>query len=225
MRQALGGDEALDAVKSFSLETAGSSSVKGRSFPIDDDYHYVLPDRYLRVRRLHGASLRVFEGFKGAQLIRRRSDGGGVRGAVPDGDRLTLARWRHDAARFVLALMGRSLPTYPLEFSLAGREQAAGIVYDVVEATGGGIRMRLHVDSFTHLPAMVTTTGLERAPEIRWIVSEFKRTGSLNWPTHIEEQAEGLLDEEYTVRRWKINPAIDARTFDPGSHDTPTTRQ
>ena len=225
MRQALGGDAALIDVKSFSLQTEGSSSLKGRSYPIDDEYHYVLPDRYVRVRRLRGASLRMFEGFKADQLIRRRSDGGGVRGPLPDGDRLTLARWRHDAARFVLALMGRALPTYPLEFSVAGREQAAGIVYDVVEATGEGIRMRLHVDSLTHLPAMVTTTGLERAPEIRWIVSEFKATGSLNWPTHIEEQAEGLLDEEFTVRRWKINPAIDARTFNPGNDEKSEARQ
>jgi hypothetical protein len=121
-------------------------------------------------------------------------------------------------------LMGKSLPTYPLEFSVAGREEVAGITYDIVEAMGSGIRMRLHVDSLTHLPAMVTTVGLERAPEVRWIVSKFKRTGPLNWPTHIEEQAEGLMDEEFSVRRWKINPAIDARTFDPGNDEKPEAR-
>jgi hypothetical protein len=224
MRQALGGDAALDGVRSFSLETSGSVSLQGRSVPISDEYHFVLPDRYLRVRRPRGASLHVFEGFKGDQLIRRARYGGDAPGAVPEGDRLTLARWRHDAARFVLVLMGKSLPTYPLEFSVAGREEVAGITYDIVEAMGSGIRMRLHVDSLTHLPAMVTTVGLERAPEVRWIVSKFKRTGPLNWPTHIEEQAEGLMDEEFSVRRWKINPAIDARTFDPGNDEKPEAR-
>lgn len=215
MRDALGGEAALDGVKSFSLETRGSVSVQGRSVSINDEYYFVLPDRYLRVRELRGASMRVFEGFRGAQLIRRASHDGGKTSALAEGDRLTLARWRHDAARFVLALMGTSLPTYPLEFSVVGREDAGGIVYDVVEAAGDGIRMRLHVDTLTHLPAMVTTRGLERSPEIRWLLSKFKRTGPLNWPTQIEEQADGLMDEEVTVRRWKINPATDARTFDP----------
>jgi hypothetical protein len=215
MRQALGGEAALDRVKSFSLETTGWVSVQGRSVPIRDHYYFVLPDRYLRVRELRGASLRVFEGFKGDELIRRASHDGKRPGALAEGDRLTLARWRHDAARFVFALLGTSLPTYPLAFSVIGQDQAAGIVYDVVEATADGARMRLYVDSLTHLPVMVTTGGLERAPEIRWLLSKFKRTGPLNWPTQMEEQAEGLMSEEVTVRRWKINPATDAGTFDP----------
>lgn len=226
MRQALGGEAALDAVKSFSLETRGSVSVEGRTIPMTDEYYFVLPDRYVRIRQPRsGWSLRLFEGFNGEQLIRRASYDRARPGALAEGDRLTLARWRHDAGRFALALLGTSLPTYPLEFSLAGREEAAGTVYDVVEATGNGIRMRLHVDSRTHLPAMVTTVGLERAPEIRWFVSKFKRTGLLTWPTHIEEQADGLMDEEFTVRRWKTNDAIDPRTFDPGNHHRSVTRQ
>ena len=226
MRQALGGEAALDAVKSFALEARGSVSVEGRTIPMSDEYYFVLPDRYLRIRQPRGGgSLRVFEGFNGKQLIRRASYDRARPEALAEGDRLTLARWRHDAARLALALLGTSLPTYPLEFSVAEREEAAGTIYDVVEATGDGIRMRLHVDSRTHLPAMVTTLGLERAPEIRWLVSKFKRTGPLNWPTHIEEQAEGLMDEEFTVRRWKTNAAIEPRTFDPGNQDRSVTRQ
>ena len=51
MRQALGGEAALDAVKSFSLETTGSVSLQGRSFPMSNKYYFVLPDRYLRVQQ------------------------------------------------------------------------------------------------------------------------------------------------------------------------------
>ena len=220
MRQALGGDAALDAVKSLSMRAIGTMSVKGLTIELDEEVFLVLPDHYLRVRRLmprfaeSASGAQMFEGFRGAELIRATS-----RRTLPpsmggDADRLTLLRWRHDAARLVFALLGTSLPEYPLEFSAAGIEHVGDETFDLVDARGpGGVVMRLHVDQRTHLPAMVTTTGLERVPESRWLLTEFKRSGAVNWPRKIEQLSENVMQEMLTVKEWKVNPPIERSKF------------
>ena len=222
MRQALGGDAALADVKSVSLEAAGQMSIKGTSMDVADDYFMVWPDHFMRVRRLVGMSrfasvsdMKMYQGCRGDVVIRsggRRSTPPTV---TPTGDRLALAKCRHDAARLALALTGTSIPVFPLEFSVSGVEEAGGERYEIVAAQGpDSVRLQLYVEAKTHLPAMVVSNGLERTPELKWFLSDFKRTGAFVWPRRIEEQAEGLT-ETLTIKAWKVNPRIDARTFEP----------
>ena len=219
MRQALGGAAALDSLQALSMTATGRMEVKGMTMAVADDYFLMLPDHYMRVRRLvirdvSSEDARVYEGFRGGELIlvlgRRPPP------AVPGGDRLALAKSRHDAARLMLALTGRSLPTYPLEFKAVGREDVGSSTYDTVEAHGPeGVVMQLYIDTKTHLPAMIASRGLEKTPDTRWFLAEFKDTAGLNWPREIEEQVEGGLSETLTVRSWKLNPKLDPRLFVP----------
>ena len=222
MRQALGGEAALAAVKSLSMTASGQMTVKGKSMPVADEYFLVIPDHYLRVRRLmpnmseplrsRVSDSALFEGFRGDQLIRRIGDRHPP--AAPDGDRLALAKWRHDAARLLLALAGRTLPGYPMTLGSPGTEEITGISYDIVEGRGpDGVVMRLYVDAKTHLPDMVATTGLEKTPDTNWFLSDFKKVNGLNWPGEIEEQVEGALTEVLQIRSWKVNPRLDSRMF------------
>jgi hypothetical protein len=219
MRNALGGEAALDAVRSLSMTATGRMEIKGMSMGIADEYALLFPDHYLRTRRLivsRSADGAIFEGFRGDQLIRvigrRKTPPPGV----PNGDPLAFAKFRHDAARLVLALTGRTLPNYPLTLAAAGTEEAGGSTYDIIEARGPeGVIMRLYVDAKTHLPAMVASSGLEKTPFTRWLLSEFKKADGLNWPWEIEEQVDGGLVETVTVKSWKVNPPLDPRSFDP----------
>lgn len=223
MRNALGGEAVLDGVKSLSMTATGRMEIKGMSMGIADQYHLLFPDHYLRTRRLvaNMSAARVVdaaltEGFRGDHLIRLVGMRKTPRPAVPDADRLALAKLRHDAARIVLVLTGRSLTTYPLAFGFAGTEDIGGIAYDIVEARGPGeVLMRLYVDKTTHLPAMVASSGLEKTPDTRWFVSEFKKTDRLNWPREFEERLDGGHTETLTIKSWKLNPPLDPRTFDP----------
>jgi hypothetical protein len=212
MRQALGGEAPLAAIKSLSMTASGHMTVKGKSMPIADEYFLLIPDHYLRVRRLRVSDLALFEGFRGDQLIRRIGDRHPP--AAPDGDRLALGKWRHDAARLLLALAGRTLPGYPMTLGSPGTEEITGITYDIVEGRGpDGVVMRLYVDAKTHLPDMVATTGLEKTPNTNWFLSDFKETNGLNWPGEIEEQVEGALTEVLQIKSWKVNPKLDSRMF------------
>ena len=222
MRQALGGEAALAAVKSLSMTASGEMTVKGKSMPVADEYFLLIPDHYLRVRRLipniseplrsRVSDSALFEGFRGDQLIRRIGDRHPP--AAPDGDRLALAKWRHDAARLLLALAGRTLPGYPMTLASPGTEEVTGVSYDIIEGRcPDGVVMRLYVDAKTHLPDMVATTGLEKTPDTNWFLSDFKKVNGLNWPGEIEEQVEGALTEVLQIKSWKVNPRLDSRMF------------
>jgi hypothetical protein len=225
MRVALGGEAPLDGIQSMSMRAEGDMTVKGLKLRVVDEYFLLLPDNYLRTRKLDLAGFqystpnasKLFEGFTGPRLIRAMSGGRALPSqASPDGDRLMLAKMRHDAARLVLALTGRTVSTYPLELAAAGTEDVGGATYNIVEARGAdGVILRLYVDGNTHLPAMIATSGLEKTPDTRWLVSEFKKTDGLNWPRRIEEQTDGGLIETLTVKSWKLNPKLDPRTFVP----------
>jgi hypothetical protein len=232
VRAALGGEAVLDGIQSLSMRAEGEMAVKGLRLRLADEYLLLLPDNYLRTRRLDIANLsqygtpnasRVFEGFKGPHLIRGVSGGRALPNiAAPDGDRLMLAKLRHDAARLFFALTGRSMSAESMELNAAGIEDVAGVSYEILEArVAEGLLLRLHLDAKTHLPAMVTSTLPPGTTETRWLLSEFKRTGPVHWPRHIEDQTSGVLTETLSVREWKVNPKIDPRKFDVGRRDEP----
>ena len=224
MRVSLGGEHVLDGIQSISMRAEGEMTAKGLRLRIVDEYLVLLPDNYLRIRNMDLADIsqystpnasRMFSGFQGPHLIRKVNGPLPLKGN-PDADRLMLAKWRHDAARLVLGLTGRALSTYPLEFAGSGTENVGGSTYNTVEARGQeGVVMRLYVDAKTHLPAMIATSGLQRTPETRWLVSDFKKTAGLTWPRQIEEQVEGGVTETLTVKSWKLNPKLHPRTFVP----------
>jgi hypothetical protein len=226
MRRALGGDAALDAVKALSMTGSGEMLAKGYSMSVEDDYFLVLPDKYVRVRRMMARVFqssatgyqtpRVYEGFRGEDIIRTFAFRTPAVAIPPSADRLALARWRHHATRLLLVLTGRPLPGYPLTYERVRVEEAGGTAYDVIEAQAPGeVRLELYVDAHTRLPAMIATTGLERSGPSRWLISDFKKNGALMWPRHFEEQVDGGFSETVQVRRWRVNPRIDARTFTP----------
>ena len=220
MRQAIGVEAMLDGFKGLSMTAVGEIKLKGLALDVADEYFMLMPDHYLRVRRPRvarsgGDSRPLKEGFRGDRLIRPLG-GHTPPEVLHEGDRLALAKWRHDAARLILALTGTALPSYPMTFTAAGTEEAGGSTYEIVESrSADGVVMRLFVDTTTHLPAMVATTGLEKTPDTRWFVSSFKKTAGLNWPTSIEEQTDVGISEMVTVKAWRLNPRIDARVFDP----------
>lgn len=229
MRVALGGEAVLDDIHSISMRAEGEMTVKGMRLRLVDEYLLLLPDNYLRTRQLDLAGFqyptpnasKLFEGFTGARLIRALGGGRALPSPpTPDGDRHMLAKMRHDAARLLFALTGRSMSGEPMELVVAGSEVAADAAYEILEARAAdGLVLRLHVDQKTHLPAMVTSTIPPAGTETRWLLGKFKRTGPVNWPREIEEQAAGIMTATFTVKDWKVNPRIDARRFDVrGTH-------
>lgn len=176
-RQALGGDAALAAVRSFTV--GGSEKMNLGNVVLDQalTIDCELPDKFLRERiiRSQGPAgpmeITHRDGFNGDDLIREtlRQD---PLGLPPPAD-INPPRTAEEAARarerqvisnkqellkLALALFAASIDSYPVQFTYAGQmplEPSA--VADVVEVKAAdGFTLRLFVDVITHLPAMIT---------------------------------------------------------------------
>lgn len=242
MRQALGGDAALDAVKTLALEGPIISTYNGQTLNRSHQLLAAFPDRFVRVVRLSPPGyvpmeITVYSGlnrdvpiFKIDTRGMRLKTPPGASGASPEVQAGAAIRRRQELARFSLVLLGKSIDTYPLEFTSVGREDIGGTIYDVIEATDPNrVSMRLYVDAATHLPSALSFPGEKPLPLVRpgemaivslelverhWRFSEFKKQDGLNWPRRLEELLAGNVVEDIRFKTVKINPRIDARKFD-----------
>jgi hypothetical protein len=138
-------------------------------------------------------------------------------------------------ARHALALLLRS--DAPITY--AGVAEAEDGKADVLEITPqGGTAMKMFIDQATHVPLMVSYEGvlprmvmarggqpptpeevekMRREPprtatyEVRY--SEYKKVDGLMRPHRIETSLEGEPNEEWTVEKYKLNPALKPESF------------
>jgi hypothetical protein len=170
MRVALGGEAALDAITSFTVDGSVRQTAGGFTKDLSIELSVQLPDRFLDVRRdTNSAGPRVvdityYAGFRGDTLIRRTDSTipfppdpwPQIPAVVAQREReITLAN-KQGFARLAVILFGRSFGGYPLQFAYRGTERRGERAINVVEATAmDGYRMRVSIDAATHLPAMI----------------------------------------------------------------------
>lgn len=175
MRAALGGDAALAAVQTLSLQGMETRTMGGHSASAGVEYACALPDRCIKVRRMpspFGADTVETYGFNGDTQIRRRASDIPY---PPDpfaneaaDQKLARARraavgMRHELARVLIPVLG--VPAVdPVDVSYLGQESLDGKPVNVLQLRASdGYDARLFVDAGTHLPAMISWMGL---PEI-----------------------------------------------------------
>jgi hypothetical protein len=179
MRAALGGESVLDTVRTFSVsgslnETSGSFT---KSFSVE--LLAMLPDHFLTIRRDFQSSgplqidITYYGGFRGAEVIRHTESnipfppdpGPQTPEAIAKRREGLLLKRQREFARLVLLLFGKSVASYPLQFSGAGRETVetvGGRSVDVIDARAADDHvMRLHIDAATHLPVFVAWQDAE----------------------------------------------------------------
>ena len=171
MRTALGGDAALDAVKTLSVSGSVNHSLGGRSHGSSLEMFVMLPDHFLEVQRSSSmvtGPVRLdiettnYFGFRGDILIRRTDStfpvppdpGAQTPAAIAARERDYLQRNKREFARLTLALFGRSFAG--ALFSYIGPEVIDKQATEVIEVreTDGSV-MRLYVNQATHLPALI----------------------------------------------------------------------
>jgi hypothetical protein len=171
MRTALGGDAALDAIKTLSVSGTLNHFFGGRSRGSSLEMFAILPDHFLEVRRSSsmstgpaglGTETTNYRGFRADVLIRRTDStfpvppdpGPQTPAAIAARERDYLQNNRRDFARWSLALFGRSFAG--ALFSYIGPEVVDKQATEVIEVReADGFVMRLYVDQKTHLPALI----------------------------------------------------------------------
>ena len=165
MRAALGGDAALDAIKTLSVNGDSTATFGVNRSSSSLEIYALLPEHYLEIRRNRQsfpgpAPMEIettnYAGFRGADLI-QRTDSTFPVPPPPERPDVILRRIKRDFARLAVALFGKSLAGSAFDFSYVGPETVDGQAHEILEMRASdGFAMRLYVNSTTHLPALVT---------------------------------------------------------------------
>jgi hypothetical protein len=176
-REALGGDQALAAVRSF-VATGRTRQVRGNNLvPIEFEIACELPSKYVRRDEVPAQeSGPTASGFNGEALVQvpppsepaaapsgsrpaGASTASAPSGAPADARKARVASLKQDFVKLTLGMFAASFESYPLAFSLIGRAEAPQGTADIVDVKGpDGLALRLFVNSQTRLPIMVSWT-------------------------------------------------------------------
>lgn len=181
MRQALGGEKKLAAVKSLSAVGKNDRAMGERSITGEYEMALELPDRFFTKQvmaqtPMGNVSLTV--GFNGAGLIQDTempsAPGGGMRmvfgGASPNAsaeektaaDSKMVATQKQEFARMALGIFGDSTPAFPLTFTHGGVAESPDGKADIINVKGeGDFAGKLFVDQKSHLPLMFSWMAKE----------------------------------------------------------------
>ncbi len=172
-RAALGGEEKLSAIKSFTT-TGRTRRVQGQNLvPIEFEILVELPDKYLRKDEIPAQeSDPTTTGFNGDALLQipapeppapRPGMPAPPPGMFENMLKTRALTARQDFARLMLGMFAASFEAYPLKFRYIGQAEAPQGKAHVLEGTGDpNFQLRLFVHTETHLPIMVSWTAPAR---------------------------------------------------------------
>jgi hypothetical protein len=169
-RQALGGDAALAAVKSWTANGVLERHIGPRPSPSAIEIMSVLPDRFVQVFRqaFFGFSTTRSVGFNGDEPVFESVTTGSApplppmpRPGTPEGLAAQRAsqtnRAKREFIRVALPLFASSFPSYPVTLVSAGTASLATGAAHVLEGKGpDGWAFKLFLDASTHLPVRVS---------------------------------------------------------------------
>ncbi len=243
-RQALGGDAALSAVKTWTLTGTMERHVGPRPSPSAVEINSALPDKFVQVFRQQFFTFTTTRsvGFNGDQpIVSSVMTGAGApplpqmpQPATPEGLAAMRAsqvnRARRDYAKLALPLLASTSAIYPVTLTSAGTAALSSGTADVLEGKGpDGWTFKLYVDAATHLPVRITwmdkpvVTFTSTATVTMPIGGRGQPIGpptnvqpaGLTWPRRMITFYGGKVFEDVRIESVRITPDIDAKTFAP----------
>jgi len=183
-RQALGGEQKLEAIKTFTV-TGRTRKISGENLiPVEFEISVELPGKYVRKDEIPAQeSAPSSNGFNGDGLVQipppdtgpgpampmppAAAAGGRAAPPPPTPEQLQQQRAsaraarvltiKQDFARLTLGMFAKSFDAYPLTFSYFGEAEAPQGKADVLDVKGAGnFTARLLIYSDSHLPIMLS---------------------------------------------------------------------
>src|SRR5262245_47328816 len=224
-RNALGGEQRLSAITSFTA-TGRARQIRGINLvPIEFEINCELPDKFVRRDEIPAQDTdATLTGFAADQLILSPASpnrAGGPPAPVIAQQRLVGVK--QDFARLMLGIFAASFSPYPLTFKYLAEGDAPEGKADILDVAGpADFSARLVVQRDTHLPVMLMwqapgppAPGAQPMPvEHRLYYGDFRDVNGTKWPFRIRHAIAGQTIEETTFDRIRVNVKIDARKFE-----------
>ena len=220
-REALGGEKALSAIKTFTA-TGRTRQLRGNNLvPIEFEINCELPDKFVRTDEFPAQDADpTTQGFNGDTLLQVPAPAPG-RGGPPPAPQQRLNAVKQDFVRLTLGMFAVSFPSYPLTFKYAAVGEAPEGKADILDVTGpANFSARLVVQQSTHLPVMLMWQQPPPNPQakpsdIRIYYADFREAGAVKFPFRLRRAVNGETVEETTFDRFRINAKIDPKKFEP----------
>ena len=204
VRKALGGEQKIAGMKGLSLRAdyrremsapaggggmtfvmmgGGGSASGGQQTTGKIEIDLALPDSYLRTDAGSAAfGMTRTEGFEAARpFLEVAPNSPGMRlqfdnpASDPARAKAALKRSQTELARLLLGLTGGTQPGFPVTYAYGGQAESPDGKADIIDVTGpDDFKLRLFVDSETHLPLMVSYME----PEPRVVMRTMTREGA-----------------------------------------------
>jgi hypothetical protein len=224
-REALGGEQRLSAIASFTA-TGRTRQIRGNNVvPIEFEINCELPDKFVRKDEIPAQDTdATLTGFAGDQLILSPAPPNRAGGPSPQAvAQQRLVGVKQDFARLMLGIVAASFSPYPLTFKYLAEGDAPEGKADILDVAGPvNFSARLVVQRDTHLPVMLMwqapgppAPGAQPMPvEHRLYYGEFRDVNGTKWPFRIRHAVAGQTIEETIFDRVRVNVKIDARKFE-----------
>lgn len=227
VREALGGEAKLSAVRSVQVEGQRTRVVsEGQSRASAFEFAMELPDKFVRtdvMGNFNGMNIMRTTGFNGPGLIEKTAapqmGGGGhvvmrmgpagmVGGeATPEQleaqRKMTMASNKREFARLALGMFGQGFAVFPLEFKYAGTAESPDGSAHVLDVRGeGDFQARMFIDTKSHLPLMLS--WMDKEPLTMSMgggPQVFQRSGSGANPEQIRREMEEKMREAEANRK------------------------
>ena len=224
-REALGGEQRLSAITSFTA-TGRTRQLRGNNLvPIEFEINCELPGRFVRKDEIPAQDTdATVTGFSADQLILSPAPPNRAGGPAPEAaapQRLVGAK--QDFARLMLGIFAASFSPYPLTFRYLAEGDAPEGKADILDVAGpANFSARLVVQRDTHLPVMLIwqapgpgAPGAQPMPvEHRLYYGDFRDVNGTKWPFRLRHAVAGQTIEETTFDRIRVNVKIDPRKFE-----------
>jgi hypothetical protein len=218
-RQALGGENKLSAVRTFTA-TGRTRQLRGNNLvPIEFEINCELPDKFVRTDEFPAQDADpTTQGFNGDTLLQFPLPPAGRGGAPAPAQRINAVK--QDFVRLTLGMFAASFGGYPLTFKYAAVGEAPQGQADILDVAGpANFSARFVVQRETHLPVMLMWQQPGPNPqaqpsEYRLYYGDFRDVDGLKFPFRIRRAVGADTVEETVFDRFKINAKIDPRKFE-----------
>lgn len=225
-RGAVGAASLVDGLAGFRLDAERRVHTSLPSGASRITLDFVIPDGFLETLAFSTPLVgqrfvpgNIYRGFRSDRLFARAEEPNNTRfGPMSREQEAAALRQRRRLATELLASLLLTTHTpVPVEYTLAGRAQAARQTADVLEVScPDGYRFQLFLDSETHRVVMMvpgpgggTTPRSNPAEPQRWFFADHRRTGEGLWlPYTIVHEVKGVTTEEWLVQTYAINPPV-----------------
>lgn len=235
-RVALGGSDALDAVRALRAEGRSARVIGPLKVGGAVTLELERPDRYLRTDRLSigGVVGQTALGYRGEALIQRSSgDRTAAAPGQPDTEeqgRMAAKGLRRELRFMLLGFFAGAVDRSIRAVELLGTAEAPDGRADAIRITfEDDSVVTFYIDAVTHLPLMVGWEAPDALSTVaarsgnalsapvqtnhRFYFADYRRVGNLRWPFLIRRASAGEVREELKLEKIIANPAFNPGTF------------